>query len=124
LVLLRLRLLKGKIVSQAETWDCGYADPAPQMQYTASSFAQPITQMFRAILRTRRHFHSPDGIFPKSASIETHTPDVFQEFIFRPLFVGVARALEAFRWLQHGNVHLYVLYILLTLLTLMFWRLR
>jgi len=124
IALLRLRLLKGKIIKETVTWDCGYARPTSHMQYTASSFAHPITQLFRGILRTHRHLQQPKGIFPKSAALETHTPDVFRELIFRPIFVGVNKALEAFRWLQHGNVHLYVLYILITLLALMFWKLR
>ena len=38
--------------------------------------------------------------------------------------LDVQKVLDAFRWLQHGNVHLYVMYILITLLTLMFWKLR
>jgi hydrogenase-4 component B len=124
LALLRVRLLKGRMVKESVTWDCGYAQPTPRMQYTASSFAQPITRMFHSLLRTRRHLSGPEGIFPKSAALETHTPDVFQELLFRPIFAGVQKALDAFRWLQHGNVHLYVLYILITLLTLMFWKLR
>jgi len=124
IVLLRLRLLRGKRVQESGTWDCGFARPTAPMQYTASSFAQPIAHLFRGILRTRRHYHEPAGIFPKSAALETHTPDVFRELVFRPIFTGVSKALEAFRWLQHGNVHLYVLYILIALLTLMFWKLR
>jgi hydrogenase-4 component B len=123
-VILRLRLLKRRNVREAVTWDCGYARPTSRMQYTAASFAQPITDLFHGILRTRRHVQQPEGTFPKSAAVETHTPDVFQALLFRPIFAGVQKGLEAFRWLQHGNVHLYVLYILITLLTLMFWKLR
>jgi hydrogenase-4 component B len=124
IVLWRLGLMKRKVVRETVTWDCGYARPTSRMQYTASSFAQPITDLFQGILRTRRHLQEPEGVFPKAAVLETHTPDVFQELLFRPIFTGTQKALEAFRWLQHGNVHLYVLYILITLLTLMFWKLR
>jgi hydrogenase-4 component B len=124
LVLLRLRLLKGKEVREAITWDCGYARPTARMQYTATSFAQPITNLFRSVLGTRHHVERPEGLFPKSGSVESHTPDIFQELLFRPIFTGVQKILDAFRWLQHGNVHLYVLYILITLLALMFWKLR
>lgn len=120
----RLWLLRGRKVTAAVTWDCGYVNPTPRMQYTAASFARPITRMFRGILGTRQHLHVPDGPFPRSAELETHTPDVFYELLFRPIFRGIDGGLAAFRWLQHGNVHLYVLYILVTLLILMFWKLR
>ena len=120
----RLNLLSVQKVNAAVTWDCGYARPSSRMQYTASSFALPITKMFQALLRTVQHFEQPEGIFPKAASLKAHTPDVFQELLFRPVFIGIRRALGAFRWLQHGNVHLYILYILITLLVLMFWKLQ
>ena len=32
--------------------------------------------------------------------------------------------LSKVRWLQHGNVHIYVLYIALTLIALLVWKLR
>jgi hypothetical protein len=94
------------------------------MQYTASSFVQPITRMFRGILRTQRHYQPPAGVVPETVTVQTHTPDVFTELLFRPIFMAVQKSLDAFRWFQHGNVHLYVMYILITLLTLMFWKLR
>jgi hydrogenase-4 component B len=122
--LLRWMLLRSKQVDRGPTWDCGYARPTTRMQYNAVSFAQPITRMFRTVLGTRQHLDPPEGFFPKSAELDSHTPDIFRELFFRPVFVGVRKLLEAFRWLQHGNVHLYVLYILITLLALMFWKLR
>lgn len=38
-------------------------------------------------------------------------------------FVGIDSVLARWRWLQHGKVHLYVLYIALTLLVLLIWKL-
>ena len=61
LVWLRHRLLVGREVSLSGTWDCGYARPTARMQYTASSFAQPLTNMFGFLLRTRRRFVAPPG---------------------------------------------------------------
>ena len=38
---------------RAPAWDCGYPDPSPATQYTASSFAQPIRRVF-GTARVRR----------------------------------------------------------------------
>ena len=40
---------------RAPAWDCGYPDPSPATQYTASSFAQPIRRVFgtRRVRRAR-----------------------------------------------------------------------
>jgi NADH:ubiquinone oxidoreductase subunit 5 (subunit L)/multisubunit Na+/H+ antiporter MnhA subunit len=123
LTLLRRKLLAGRQVGQAGTWDCGYAAPTARMQYTASSFAQPLTDLFRLFLRTRRTGKEPEGLFPKEASLETHTPDVFRDGLFRPAFLGAAWLMTRLRWLQHGRLQLYVLYIVLTLLVLLVWKL-
>jgi hypothetical protein len=93
------------------------------MQYTASSFAQPIVRMFRFLLRSNRQFTPPKGLLPTASEFETQTPDMFSENIWRPVFTNVGGLLSRFRQLQHGRVQLYVLYLVLTLLALLLWRL-
>ena len=123
LTALRRGALSRRSVDLATTWDCGYGQPGPRMQYTASSFAQPLTDLFRPLLGTRPTASLPQGLFPRAASFSTDTPDLYRERLYRPIFGGIARTLSAFRWLQHGRVQLYVLYIGLTLLVLLVWKL-
>ena len=123
LTMLRRRLLRGRQIASCVSWDCGYAAPSPRMQYTAASFAQPLTDLFGVILHTRRHFAPPAGLFPSGGSLETETPDAARETLFRPAFTSVAWVLSKLRWLQTGNAHLYVLYIALTLVVLLGWKL-
>jgi hypothetical protein len=89
------------------------------MQYTASSFAQPILDLFAPMLGTRVSFEKPMGLFPRKASLETTTPDSFRERIFRPIFGEMDRVLSRFRRIQEGRVQVYVLYIAVTLLALL-----
>ena len=123
LTLLRRRLLSRRTIGETVTWDCGYAQPTVRMQYTASSFAQPLTDLFSPLLRTRRELSPPRGLFPDGASLATITPDASREVLFRPMFDGIAAALAKLRWLQHGRLQIYVLYIALTLLALLIWKL-
>jgi NADH:ubiquinone oxidoreductase subunit 5 (subunit L)/multisubunit Na+/H+ antiporter MnhA subunit len=120
---LRRWLLAGRSVAESVTWDCGYARPTPRMQYTASSFAQPLTSVFHLLLRTRSHHAMLPGLFPRAASLATETEDLSHARLYQPLFVSIGRSLSALRWVQHGQVHLYVLYIVLTLLGLLVWKL-
>ena len=122
--LVRRRLLAGRPVEETVTWDCGYALPTARMQYTASSFAQPVTHLFRVVLCTRSRLAPPVGPFPRGAALATHTPDVFRESVFRPVFAGFERTLDRLRILQHGRIQLYVLYIVLTLIAVVVWKLR
>jgi len=123
LVWSRRRLLRGRTVAETVTWDCGYAQPSARMQYTASSFAQPLTSLFAPLLRTRRKVVAPEGYFPRAASLSTATPDAARVALYEPAFSGVGWLLGRMRWLQQGRIQLYVLYIALTLLVLLVWKL-
>jgi len=121
---IRLQLAGRDSPARTGTWDCGYARPTARMQYTASSFAQPLTDLFRVFLGTRRRFTPPQGVLPTQRAVfHSETPDVFTELCFRPIFTGIAWLMAHPRRLQHGRVQLYVLYVALTLVGLLIWYL-
>ena len=124
LAALRRWLLAGRRVVMEGTWDCGFSKPTARMQYTASSFAQPILRMFGFLRLSRRQFTRPAGLLPSEAEFATRTPDVFKENLWRPAFAGVGGLLSRVRPIQHGRIQLYVLYVVLTLLALLLWRLQ
>jgi hydrogenase-4 component B len=130
LSLFRRRVLGGPISTSEGTWDCGYARPAASMQYTASSFAQPLTSMFGTILRIRSHQPAflkggdPGVFFPEGAEFESHSEDFFLKSLYGPIFMAVEKVALKLRFLQSGRVQLYILYIALTLFVLLIWCLR
>lgn len=115
----RRRTLRARSVGSFLTWDCGFAGPTPRMQYTAASFAQPLTELFQDVLRPRRNVELPSGFFPVSASWETHPEDMAREQVYRPMFALVERISARIRKLQEGRVQFYLLYMALTLLVLL-----
>ncbi len=122
LALLRRRLLSHRSVGKTVTWDCGYARPTARMQYTSSSFAQPITDCFRMFLGTRTTVRAPGETFPQQLGrLATETPDIFVARFYRPLFNLITRPLAWTLNVQHGRVQLYVLYVALTLVALLIW---
>ena len=124
LLFIRSRLMAGRAVVSVPTWDCGYIAPTARMQYTASSFADPITRLFRPLLRTRKRFTPPSGLFPSSSSFSTETSDLSRDWLFEPMFGSIEKFLSRFRRIQHGRLNLYILCILLTLVALLLWKLR
>jgi hydrogenase-4 component B len=124
LIWLRHRLLSGRTISLTGTWDCGYVRPTRRMQYTASSFAQPLTNMLSFLLRTRRRLEPPDGLFPEHAALHTESDDVFRQNLFRPAFRCTEWLLLRLHWLQQGRVQIYILYVAVTILVLLVWNLR
>ncbi len=112
------RLTQRRGLRRAPTWDCGYAAPTARMQYTAGSFAGTIVGWFSWILRPQRHEHRPDGVFPRNAASEEHTPEVVLERVIAPVGSLVMRVALAARRLQHGRIQAYLLYVIAGLVAL------
>jgi NADH:ubiquinone oxidoreductase subunit 5 (subunit L)/multisubunit Na+/H+ antiporter MnhA subunit len=123
LALLRRRLLARREVRAAVTWDCGYERPSPRMQYTSYSFAQPLVDVFRTVVRPRRSVSPLPSYFPGRAAFAEDTGDVFTTSVYSPTLGWIEWASARVRMLQRGRVHLYLLYILLTLVVLLVWGL-
>jgi hydrogenase-4 component B len=123
LAALRALLLSRRRISRSGTWDCGYVKPDARMQYTSSSFAQPIVDMFRGILGSRKKQNGPQGLFPQEGSFHSETPDVFEHKLIRPALSGMGRLIGGMRRFQHGRLQVYVLYIAVTIIALLIWRL-
>jgi formate hydrogenlyase subunit 3/multisubunit Na+/H+ antiporter MnhD subunit len=123
LALLRRARVRAGGLAAAGTWDCGYAQPNARMQYTASSFAGPLARLFQPFLRARSEGAAPQGLFPAPVTLSTKLRDVATDYVAVPLFRAIAWLAQQVRWLQHGRVQLYVLYIAVTLLALLLWKL-
>jgi hydrogenase-4 component B len=121
LVLLYRRRLARSPRGSAETWGCGYLAPTPRMQYTASSFAATLVGLFSGLLRT--HVKRPQilGHFPRPVAFRSHVPEALLEGFYLPLFALLNNRLSLVRRLQHGKLHLYILYIVVTLVALLAW---
>lgn len=124
LTVLRASLLSRRRVRESVTWDCGYAQPESRMQYTGSSYAQPVTAFFEPVLKPQRTYVKPAGILAGPASFATETKDLFLNKFYAPFLERTTVVLEWFRQAQHGRLHLYVLYIALTLLVLLIFGIR
>jgi hypothetical protein len=122
LAALRRFALAGKPVASGPTWDCGYSRPTARMQYGASSFAEPLTSIFSPLLGTLRRVAVPRGLFPTHASFASETPDGPTRTLVTPVFAAAQWVSLRMRALQHGQTHLYVLAIVLTLVALLLWR--
>ncbi|MBP1772158.1 MAG: Ech-hydrogenase-related complex, NuoL-like integral rane lipoprotein subunit [Holophagaceae bacterium] len=103
------------------TWDCGYAAPSARMQYSASSFADGLVRGLRWALWPLVHRPKVAGWFPRAARFESHVPDPVLDRAAAPAFGLAIRAAALFRVLQGGELPVYLLYVLLTLLSLLVW---
>lgn len=119
---LRNRFFSKGDVFDRGTWDCGYASPDPRIQYTSSSFSQPVVEAFSSVIRPYQFGEKVNGLFPQRASFRTDSPDSVLRYLFFPLFALINRILIPIRAFQHGRLHLYIFYIAFTLLALLVWK--
>ena len=123
LAITRQILTAGREKTKAETWGCGYSDVNTKMQYTSSSFVQPLTSFINPVFKTK----SPDvvtkEIFPRRRQFHTEISDVFMKKLFKPVYRSLSKYLSKLSIIQHGNVHIYVLYIIVALLGVLIWSL-
>ncbi len=122
LVLVR-RLLAARAPERlAQTWACGYASVSPRMQYTASSFAGPILSFFQSLTFFKIHNTRSGDPFPKELGLSSSVTDAPEHFIFRPLYVLLKRSSRALLKLQSGHIPQYLVYILVAVVALLFWK--
>ena len=108
------------------TWDCGQRGLTPQMEYTATGFSKPLRMIFKALFRPRREVQREYDFSPYFATtlrFESHTEEVFQTRIYRPLNYAVLRLSRRLRALQAGSLQAYLIYIFVTLLALLVFAL-
>jgi hypothetical protein len=91
------------------------------MQYTASSFGDLLVGLFGWALRPEKAAPQLRGPFPTEAEFKSHVPDTVLDRGILPLFRFAERAFSRLHLLQRGNVHVYLLYIIGTLLVLLLW---
>jgi hydrogenase-4 component B len=119
-VLLYWRISTGPI-AWTETWGCGYTAPTPRMQYTASSFAQFLVELFDWALRPTYHRPKLEELFPAKAEFSSHVPEVVLDRAVLPVTGFLGRILFWFRLMQQGAVQIYLLYIFAILVLLLFF---
>ena len=124
LFLLKKRATRMLPARRAKTWGCGYHEPTSRMQYTASSFAQPLLSVFRNVLGYKTKGTGLQGYFPEEKEASSHIVESSETFLFRPLFSFIEFLATKLKNIQYGHTQLYLLYFLIFLLTLLTWKMN
>jgi formate hydrogenlyase subunit 3/multisubunit Na+/H+ antiporter MnhD subunit len=111
-VLLGLRFLvrRPALRRKGATWGCGYPEPTARMQYTSTSFGEPLTRVFQPLLRTA------SGVMASEWSSET--PDRVLAGFYMPMIDAVRGAGQRLRALHSPRVTRSLLYVVATVLFL------
>ena len=91
------------------TWGCGYENPNPHMQYTASSYANPFVSTLKPLFKRISKIKKPKELFPKEAYFELEIEDIEEAYIVEPIIKLDEKILTKFERIQNGNMQQYIL---------------
>lgn len=95
-------------------WGCGGVRDSPRMQYTATSYAEPLGRVFDDALRPERDVvvtHASESRYlVERVRFRQQVEDVLEARVYRPAVRIVDRLGDAARWLQNGSIHRYLGY--------------
>jgi hydrogenase-4 component B len=106
-----------------ETWGCGRALQTARFEYTATAFANPFKRVFALLYRPVKQldieFHPESRYFVRTLTYYNEGRLIFEDTFYKPLLRMIQLVAREARVLQSGNVHSYLVYILVTLVALL-----
>ncbi len=109
----------GKKITRAGTWGCGFTQPSVRMQYTGTSYADTMVSFYRPLILLQKKYSGIRKIFPGKTTYSSYVHDTSEIglnfFIVRPILFILAKL----RWIQHGNIQLYIGYIVLAIVAML-----
>ncbi len=99
-------------------WDGGMVDYRPRMQYTATTFANPVRVTFDRLYRPEIHVdRASDDPAGRSGPVHyrVQVTPMFERYLYRPALRALRTVSKWLEPVQSGDVNLYLLYILVVL---------
>jgi len=93
-------------------WGCGGIRVSPTMQYTATSYAEPLVRVFDDALQPRRDLqvsHADESRYLVSkVRFRQRVSDIVADRAYDPVVRAAARVGVAARRIQNGSIHRYL----------------
>ena len=110
-------------LAPVEPWGSGRRTQTVRMQYTSTSFAEPLQRVFDDVIRPARDLDvSPAAeshYYVERIAYRTSNDDVIERVFYQPLIAAVRRWGRFARKLQNGSVHRYLAYGFLALVVVL-----
>jgi hydrogenase-4 component B len=107
----------------APLWACGAAGLTPRMQYTATSFAEPLQRVFYDVLRpdidVQVSHHVESQYLLDKVAYQARLTDAIERHLYEPLVRAVYTFAGWMRRAHNGSVHTYLAYGALGLLVVL-----
>ncbi|HVX20078.1 MAG TPA: proton-conducting transporter membrane subunit [Acidimicrobiales bacterium] len=117
------RALQRRPVRRTEAWGCGRELQTARMEYTATSFGEPLTRVFEDVLTPSRDLdvsHAAESrYYVEAATFHTSLDDAFERHGYRPAARALAWWGALARRVPNGSVHRYLAFGLVALVVVL-----
>ncbi len=125
LALPRLLLGRRRARRTARLWDCGAGPLSERMEYTATSFAEPLQRVFDEVIEPEQHVdvdhHEESRYLVRAVAYRRAVPDRLERGLYGPMLGAVAGWGRRSRGLATGSVHRYLGYGFYPVCVLLVW---
>jgi formate hydrogenlyase subunit 3/multisubunit Na+/H+ antiporter MnhD subunit len=98
----------------APLWACGADELSPRMQYTATSFAEPLQRVFDDVLRPETDIqishHAESRYLIERIAYRARLRDAVEERLYLPVLRAIAVLSQWVRRVHSGSIHAYLAY--------------
>ncbi|MFG2043871.1 proton-conducting transporter membrane subunit [Dactylosporangium sp. NPDC048998] len=113
-VLVRLVTIRVARRRAVPLWDCGAGAPTARMQYTATSFAEPMQRVFDDVLAPETDVdvtpHAESAYLVARVAYQARVPDRVEHAVYAPIVAAARRLGRLGPVLANGSVHRYLAY--------------
>ncbi len=117
------RVLQRTPARRTEAWGCGRDLQTAAMEYTATSFGEPLTRVFEDVLRPAHDLDvshiAESRYYVEAATFHTSLDDAFERHAYRPASVGLGWWGALARRVPNGSIHRYLAFGLVALVVVL-----
>ncbi len=108
--------------TQGLTWGCAFRFPTPRMAYSGEGYSELVFRhLLPRYMRPTVTGGKVEGVFPATVSLDQRSVDPILVRLLHPLFAGIADRCQRLRWVQQGQLWIYLFYIFIASAILMAW---
>jgi formate hydrogenlyase subunit 3/multisubunit Na+/H+ antiporter MnhD subunit len=117
------RLVQRGAVRRTEAWGCGREMQSARMEYTATSFGEPLSRVFEDVLSPAHDLDvshvAESRYYIEAATFHTSLDDAFERHLYRPAAGGLRRWGALARLVPNGSIHRYLAFGLVALIVVL-----
>ena len=115
------RLASDSVQRRGPAWDCGFGGLNSKMQYTSTSFSQPIRRIFAPVWKLQESIDSggATALTNQPVRYQLEVEDQSWRLLYHPIGALTAETARLVSRLQSGNIRIYLSYSFVTLLILL-----